>query len=77
VRKKLKLKIFEQKFYVILHNLNCEELMKFAKKVSWYISEAFLEAEGALVPHSQCSLRENPEILQNFSSENNTLKEKI
>jgi hypothetical protein len=26
-----------------------------------------------LVPHSQCSLRENPKFLQNFSSENNAL----
>jgi hypothetical protein len=30
-----------------------------------------------LVPHSQCSLRENPKFLQNFRSKNNTLKEKI
>jgi hypothetical protein len=26
------------------------------------------------VPHSQCSLRENPKFLQNFRSKNNTLK---
>jgi hypothetical protein len=28
------------------------------------------------VPHSQCSLRENPKFLQNFRSKNKTLKEK-
>jgi hypothetical protein len=28
------------------------------------------------VPHSQCSLRENPKFLLNFRSKNNTLKEK-
>jgi hypothetical protein len=28
-----------------------------------------------LVPHSQCSLRENPKFLKNFRSKNNTLKE--
>jgi hypothetical protein len=27
-----------------------------------------------LVPHSQCSLRENPKFLQNFGPKNNTLK---
>jgi hypothetical protein len=27
-----------------------------------------------LVPHSQCSLRENPKFLQNFRTKNNTLK---
>jgi hypothetical protein len=27
------------------------------------------------VPHSQCSLRENPELLKNFKSKNSTLKE--
>jgi hypothetical protein len=27
-----------------------------------------------LVPHSQCSLRENPNFLQNFRPKNNTLK---
>jgi hypothetical protein len=27
-----------------------------------------------LVPHSQCSLRENPKFLQNFRSKNKTLK---
>jgi hypothetical protein len=30
-----------------------------------------------LVSHSQCSLRENPKFLQNFTSKNNTLKENI
>ncbi len=30
---------------------------------------------GHLVPHSQCSLKENPKFLQNFRSKNNTLKE--
>ncbi len=29
------------------------------------------------VPHSQCSLRENPKFLRNFSSKNNTLIEKF
>jgi hypothetical protein len=29
------------------------------------------------VPHSQCSLRENPKFLQTFRSENNTLKEQF
>jgi hypothetical protein len=29
------------------------------------------------VPHSQCSLRENPKFFQNFRSKNNTLKEKF
>jgi hypothetical protein len=28
------------------------------------------------VPHSQCSLRENPKFLQNFGPKNNTLKRK-
>jgi hypothetical protein len=28
-----------------------------------------------VVPHSQCSLRENPKFLQNFRSKNNSLKE--
>jgi hypothetical protein len=27
------------------------------------------------VPHSQCSLRENPKVLQNFRPKNNTLGE--
>jgi hypothetical protein len=30
-----------------------------------------------LVPHSQCSLRENPKFLQKFRYKNNTLKEKF
>jgi hypothetical protein len=30
---------------------------------------------NVLVPHSQCSLRENPKILPNFRSKNNTLRE--
>jgi hypothetical protein len=32
---------------------------------------------GELVPHSQCSLRENPKFLQNFRFKNNTLRENI
>ncbi len=31
--------------------------------------------KALLVPHSQCSLKENPKFLQNFRSKNNTLKE--
>ncbi len=31
----------------------------------------------ALVPHSQCSLRENPKFLQNSRSKNNTLRPAI
>jgi hypothetical protein len=29
------------------------------------------------VPHSKCSLMENPKFLQNFRSKNNTFKEKF
>jgi hypothetical protein len=35
----------------------------------------FMQVIECLVPHSQCSLRENPEFLQKFRLKNNSLKE--
>jgi hypothetical protein len=35
------------------------------------------ELTAVLVPHSQCSLRENPKFLQNFRYKNNKLKKKF
>jgi hypothetical protein len=46
---------------------------------SWYLpkrtSYITTSATKVQVPNSQCSLKENPKILQNFRSKNNTLKE--
>jgi hypothetical protein len=33
------------------------------------------QSKAGMVPHSQCSLKENPKILQNLRSKNNTFGE--
>jgi hypothetical protein len=38
---------------------------------------AFVIHPRHLVPHSQCSLKENPKFYQNLRSKNHTLKEKF